>query len=268
VNQQAGVSAVRNTSPPPPLDRILGTLIADLRSALDAELVGAYLYGSAVSGGFDAELSDLDLVVATERSVDATPHAVFAGIIERLQQREPDWADRLDIVFIGRRTLADFRSGGPFVEISHPLPLWRLAKADDWLETWFLVREADRALIGPPPSTLIPPIEAREFLATIVGRLDDFVAAPPDDSPDGLLAYRLLTLCRLLRSLESGVLCTKVEGAAWAIAQLPERAPLVRAALEVRSSHERRRFTPAERAGVPALLELLAERARARAPRA
>ena len=43
----------------------------DLRSTFGTELVGAYLYGSAVMGGFDPGLSDLDLVVVTEQSTNA-----------------------------------------------------------------------------------------------------------------------------------------------------------------------------------------------------
>ena len=144
---------------PAPLDRILPAVIDDLRSTLGNDLIGVYLYGSAVSGGFDPELSDLDLVVVTAPAVDAIEFRVFAGPVERLQAREPDWAGLLDIVFIGRETLAGFRAGGPFLEISHEEPLRLVRSADEWLETWFLAREADRALVGPPIADLIPPID-------------------------------------------------------------------------------------------------------------
>jgi predicted nucleotidyltransferase len=36
-----------------------------LRSALGADLVAAYLYGSAVAGGFDVDVSDIDILVVT-----------------------------------------------------------------------------------------------------------------------------------------------------------------------------------------------------------
>lgn len=243
---------------PPPLDRILPAFVDDLDSTLGQDLVGAYLYGSAVSGGFDPALSDLDVVVVTERSVDATVFDVFSGIIDRLGAREPDWADRLDIVFVDRHTLAGPRTGGPFLEISHELPLRLLRRADEWLETWFLARDADRAIVGPAPASLFPAIDIDEFLRVLVDDVERYAAAIEDDWGDQKVAYRVLTLCRLLRSLESRSVCSKLEGAEWAAARYPEWAPLVRAAWDVRATRGRRSFTPAERAAMPRLLASLA----------
>ena len=231
----------------------------DLRSTFESELVGVYLYGSAVMGGFDPGLSDLDAVVVTERSTEEVGFDVFAGVIERLQAREPDWADRLDIVFVDRRTLAAFRSGGAFLELGHPHPLRRIPDASQYVETWFLMRVADRPLTGPPATTLVPPISTREFLLEVVAGIDGFIAAVHDDTPAGTVAYRALTVCRVLRSLESGEVCTKQEGAEWAAERYPAWAPLIRAAWQVRSSNGALGFTPDMRAHVPPFLEFMGQ---------
>jgi len=241
-----------------PLDRILPRFVDDLRSTFGLELVGVYLYGSAVMGGFDPKRSDLDVVVVTERSTDEVGIDVFARLVERLQTREAEWADRLDIVFVGRRTLADFRSGGGFLEIGHPRPLRRIPDASQYVETWFLMRAADRPITGPPAATLVPPISTREFLAEVVAGIDGFIAAVHDDTPAGNVAYRAVTLCRVLRSLESGEICTKQEGAEWAAARDPDWAPFIRAAWAVSSSNGDIGFTPDARARVPAFLERMA----------
>lgn len=244
---------------PAPFDWILPAFVDDLGGTLGDELVGAYLFGSAVSGGFDPAISDLDAMVVTQSPVDGQPFERFAGIVERLQAREPAWAGRLDIVFIGRSTLADFRSGGgPFLEISHEEPLELKRRADEWLETWYLARTADWPVIGPPPAELIPPISTREFLDDVVRGVPWFIAPERNKGTDAWLAYRTLTLCRLLLSLESGAVCSKVEGAAWAIERYPEQAPLIRAALEVRAQGGRNILTGEQRAAIPPLLELLA----------
>src|SRR3954469_25862374 len=44
---------------------LLEELTRDLREALGPELRGLYVYGSFVSGGFDAGVSDLDLIAVT-----------------------------------------------------------------------------------------------------------------------------------------------------------------------------------------------------------
>jgi hypothetical protein len=251
---------------PAPLDRILPPLIDDLRASLGPDLVGAYLYGSAISGGFDPAISDLDLVVVTARSTDDIDFALFDGIVTRLAGREPDWADRLDLTFVGRDTLAGFRSGGPLVDISHDDPLLRIPTADDWLETWFLARDADTALIGPSPTTLIPPIDVAEFLEGVALDVDRLVEKARDDPRDGSVAYRLLTLCRALRSLETGAICSKDEGAAWVAERFPDAARVIEVAQDVRRGDGQRVFTTDERAATQELMNVLAEQIRRTGP--
>jgi predicted nucleotidyltransferase len=251
---------------PVPLDRILPPLLEDLRASLGPDLVGAYLYGSAVSGGFDPQPSDLDLVVVTEPSTDDIDFEVFSAIVDRLAAREPDWADRLDITFVGRATLATFREGGSLVEFSHDDSLRRIPTADDWVETWFLVRDADTPLLGPSPRELIPPITFGEFITGAALDVDRLVDKARDDPRDGSVAYRLLTLCRVLRSLESGAICSKDEGAAFVSERFPDRGWVVDAAKAVRRGAGSRTFTQVERNAVSELMAILAEEIRRTGP--
>jgi hypothetical protein len=257
---------VTDEGAPQALDRILPRLLDDLRVTFGPDLVGVYQYGSAVHGGFDPMLSDLDLVIVTEPPVESYDFDVLAGIVGRLKAREPDWADRLDLAFIGRMRLANFRAGGPLVSISHEESLHVVHDASDWLVTWFLVRDADRPLVGPSATSLVPPIEIREFLLCVALDVDHFVAAVRADQGSGSVAYRLLTLCRVLRSLESGALCTKQDGADWTAARFPEWAPVIQTAWHVRSSDGAREFSPEERLQVTTLLAHLAEQIRRTGP--
>lgn len=251
---------------PAPLGRILAPLLEDLRTCLGPDLVGAYLYGSAVSGGFDPGLSDLDVVVVIERSTDEIDFDVFDDIVNRLMAREPAWADRLDVTFVGRETLATFRSGGPLVEISHEDPLHRIPNADDWLETWFLVRDADTPLVGPSPTSLIPPIDFGEFVGGAALDVDRLVEKALVDPRDGSVAYRALTLCRVLRSLESGAICSKDEGAAWVADQFPEWRSTIGVVQAVSRGGGSRAFTSDDRSAVADLMTFLAEQIRRMGP--
>jgi len=184
---------------PYPLDRIVAAFVDDLRATLGPELYALYLFGSPASGDFDPELSDLDVLVVTASTLDRLPFEPFAGLIERLARREPEWADRLDVDFVGRETLRTFRDGGgPFIEISHEEPLQRHDRAEDWLETWFLALDADWAVLGPPPSQVIAPISIDEFLDVLVDDVQRYVSVVRLDWQDDKIAYRLLTVCRLL----------------------------------------------------------------------
>lgn len=219
----------------PTFAALLPAFLEDLRRTLRADLVGVYLYGSAVAGGFDTAHSDLDLVVVTARSIDDLDFGVLAGLVDRLAAREPGWAERLDIVFVGRPTLATFRDGGPLASISHDEPLQRTADADTWLQTWYLARMAATPLIGPPIEEIIPPIPLGEFVEAVTrdaGRIIRLAQDP--DTGDGLLAYTLLTLARVRRVRETGEIVPKDEAGSWLADRLPAWRDVIATAVAVR----------------------------------
>jgi predicted nucleotidyltransferase len=71
----------------PTLRPLLDTIVAGITRVLGEGIVGVYLFGSAVSGGFDAGVSDIDLVVVTAPEVvdidlvglDRFHHDIIAG---------------------------------------------------------------------------------------------------------------------------------------------------------------------------------------------
>ena len=216
-------------------EQLLDALVAGIRAVLGGDLVGIYLYGSAVSGGFDEGVSDLDLVVVTEPEVEAID---LAGL-ERLQldviERNPAWRDRLEIIYIGRTTLWSFRTNtGSLAVISPGEPFHVVGGVADWLQNWYLVRETGVTVHGPPPLTVIPSITRTEYVAAIrryAGWLGDRDRA---DLGPGSLAYAVLSLCRAYRTVRTGRPCSKQEGAAWTTERMPEWAWLIDAALRCR----------------------------------
>lgn len=71
------------TAPDPTLDAVIDPLIDDLRAVLGNDLVGLYLYGSAVSGGFEPGVSDIDLVAITRRAVTELDLRALDGVHRR-----------------------------------------------------------------------------------------------------------------------------------------------------------------------------------------
>jgi hypothetical protein len=242
---------------PEPLEAIVGPFIDDLRATRGPDLVGVYLYGSAISGGFDAALSDLDLLVVIESDAALLELSRIEALHDRLASRHPDWADRLDIAYVGRATLATFRSGGTLASISHDDALQLYDDADGWLQTWYLVRYADTALLGPPAAEVIPSIERAEFVNAVARDADRIVRRVQTDQRSGLVAYTLLTLCRVLRALDDGAITSKQDAGAWASAGMPEARWLLEEALAVRASGGRRPFDATAREPVLILIEQL-----------
>jgi predicted nucleotidyltransferase len=245
------------TALPRPLEAIVGPFIDDLRSMLGPELVGVYLYGSAVTGGFDPALSDLDLLVVIESDARLLDLAPIGALHDRLAGRHPDWADRLDIAYVGRETLATFRTGGTVASISHEDALQLYDDADGWLQTWYLVRYADTALLGPPVAEVVPPIERAEFVNAVARDAERIVRRIETDQRPGLVAYTLLTLCRVVRALDDGAITSKQDAGAWVADRKPEVRRTIDEALTVRASGGRRAFDDAAREPVIALIRQL-----------
>jgi Domain of unknown function (DUF4111)/Nucleotidyltransferase domain len=223
------------TTLPAAIVALLPAFLDDLRTTLGDDLVGVYLYGSAVAGGFDPAASDFDVAVVVARPVDEIDLGVLDGVVQRLSSREPAWADRLDIVLVGRSTLATFRSGGPLVSISHDEPLQRFDDADTWLQTWFLVRTADATVIGPPIDELILPIGLDEFVSAVTADADRIVRrAMRPESSDELLAYTLLTVARVAQVRDTGEVVPKDDAGRWLASWMPQQAGVIEAAIAVR----------------------------------
>ena len=60
-------------TPYPDIDALLSRLLDQMQRILDKKLAGLYLYGSLVTGDFDRESSDIDLLAVTASAMVA-PH--------------------------------------------------------------------------------------------------------------------------------------------------------------------------------------------------
>jgi predicted nucleotidyltransferase len=220
------------------VDSLLVELVAGIHDVLGDDLVGVYLYGSYVSGGFDSEVSDLDMVAVISPPVEGVDLAALDGVHKGLISRHPEWSDRVEVVYVGLAALQSFRtSPGPLAVISPGEPFhFRSEPPAEWVQNWYLVRETGVALYGPDPATIIPPIEWAEFDAAAVHYAEyvshqDFREASP-----GALAYSVLTLCRAARTVREQVHGSKREGADWAKEAMPEWAWLIDEAIRCRLS--------------------------------
>src|SRR5689334_20391328 len=202
---------------------LLGALLAGLHATLGEDLSGLYLYGSAASGGFEPGVSDVDLVAVTAATVGRVDLAALHRMHDALVGQFPDWANRVEVVYVARATLASFRtSRGAITVISPGESLHRRTdRASEWLQNWYLVRSTGITLAGPEPATVIPPIEWEEFVAATVRYADELRTRDTAGSGAGMLAYTILTSCRALRVVTEQVPSSKVEAAAWAGRLLP-----------------------------------------------
>lgn len=220
--------------------------MAGLASALGSDLVAVYLYGSAVAGGFDANVSDIDLLAVTARDLDAADVARIETFHALMVERHSDWNDRLEFVYVGQGTLARFREGGNLGVISPGEPFHLRDGVELWLGNFYLVRETGITLVGPEPAMTIPAISWSEFIEAIRSYAYEVRSRSLRDATPGARAYNVLTMCRALSTIRSNRPCSKQQGAAWARSQMPEWAWLIDAAERCRLSRGRTGFADDE----------------------
>jgi hypothetical protein len=207
-------------------------LTSGISAGLGEGLVGLYLYGSSVSGGFEAEISDIDLLAVTSRDVSEIDFSDLEAVHRAFVDRHPALNDRVEVVYVGRRSLWSFRDGGSLGVISPGEPFHVRDGVELWLQNWYLVRETGVTLRGPAPDAVIPPITWSEFIEAIARyaaevRSRNLAAANP-----GARAYVVLTMCRALCTILTHRPCSKQEAASWAGERMPDWSWLIDAALE------------------------------------
>jgi predicted nucleotidyltransferase len=218
------------------VDTLLEGLVASVHAVLGDDLVGVYLYGSYVSGGFDPGVSDLDLIAVMSMEPEELELEGLGRVHDAFVSANPDWNDRLEIVYISRAALRSFRTSAARLAVISPGEPFHLRddRVVEWLQNWYLIRETGIVLFGPPAASLVPPISMAEFVAAAARYADQIVRQCLRDATPGARAYAVVTICRALRTVETRAHASKHEGAAWVREQMPEWAWLIDEALRCR----------------------------------
>jgi predicted nucleotidyltransferase len=219
-------------TPYPDIDELLNGLLASMRQILGQNLAGLYLYGSLVSGDFDREISDIDLLTVTAAPIDDREFEQLQIMHDEFVAKNPGWYNRLEIAYLSVAALKTFRAQASEIGIISPgEPFHRKEAGKDWLINWWLVREKGITLFGPPPTTFIDPISKEEFLQTVQDHTRSWREWVDHMQDRPGQAYAILTMCRALYSSAHGDQVSKKQAALWAQARFPQWAELIQKAL-------------------------------------
>jgi Domain of unknown function (DUF4111)/Nucleotidyltransferase domain len=211
---------------------LLSRLVEGQRQALGVDLIGSYLFGSVVTGHFEPGISDVDTVAIVRSDLTAGQLAALERLHRDIVEEMPEWADRVEVVYLSSRALATFRTeSSAAARISPGEPFHAVEVDHGWLIDWYQLREGGIALYGPPAASLVPVISHDEYVEAVRRHM---LAWP--DRAGGLethcsQAYAVLTMCRGLRTSRTGEHVSKREAARWTCEVLPEYADLIRDAV-------------------------------------
>jgi len=219
----------------PAVAGVLTRLVAGQRHALGSDHIGTYLFGSAAIGGFEPGVSDVDTVVLLRSDLTAAQLASVRALHEDLVHETPEWEDRIEAVYLSTEALhASLGSEAPAARISPGEPFHQITVDPRWVLDWYQLETVGLPIVGPPVRSVVPHVSRSVYIQAVRAHLLDPAWLEPTDEA-GDCCYTILTMCRGLRTMETGELVRKTEGAAWAAAHMPEHAPIIRGALMWRS---------------------------------
>ncbi len=220
------------STPYPHVNNLLNQLLARMRQILGEKLAGLYLYGSLVTGDYDDDTSDVDLLAAITADLDATEFEALDKMHLSIVSERPQWNNRLEIAYLSLHALKTFKTQTSQIAIISPGEPFHFREAGiDWLMNWYVVREKGHTLYGPPPQSIIEPASKAEYVQAVQDHMRGWRKWVKDMPTRPSQAYAILTMCRGLYTYKNGEQVSKLQAARWAEQQLPEWAPLIRNAL-------------------------------------
>ena len=238
----ANTSIAATTNPQPLLD----DLTAAIRTALGANLLGLYLWGSYVLGDFDPRVSDLDLIAVLAKDPDEPQFDALRTMHDRLAKKYLPWAGRIEVAYATVATLDEPAAGGEIVRISPGEALNRRHSDERWQIDWYVARERGTALYGPLLASLLAPISRAQFVTSVRANIAQQGNWLEHLHGRAGQAYAILLMCRALRATLHGDQLSKPAAGRWAQTELPEWADLIDRAIAWREAAEQEPPAPAD----------------------
>lgn len=224
---------------------MLDVLLPSVQAILGQHFVGMYLYGSLANGDFDRH-SDVDFVVVTEEEISGAFFSALSEVHQRIATLDSWCATQLEGTYISRLALRRFdpeRAWHANIDRGNGERLKMMQYDEGWVAQCYILRERGITLAGPAPHTLIDPVspdDLRQAMLTVLhGWATHLLHDPAQLSGRGYQSYTVLSLCRILYTLQTGGVVSKPVAARWAKETLAERwTPLIERAWAGRSEPE------------------------------
>lgn len=209
-------------TPYPEVNSILQELIERVRNILGSHFIGMYLDGSLTSADFDED-SDIDFVVVTDEDISRDLFLALQGMHDRIATIDSPFAVQLEGSYISQHGLRRFdpeHALHPNIERGEGERLKMVYHDDWWIIHRYVLRERGITIAGPAPQTLIDPVLPndlrRAMLSLLKGWAMQILDNPNLINSRGYQSYVVLSLCRILYTLQQGDVVSKPVAAQWA----------------------------------------------------
>src|SRR6266498_35334 len=230
--------SIISPTPYPEVSEILDVLLSNVKEILQDQFVGIYLFGSLANGDFD-DYSDIDVLIITAREISDHKFDLLKEMHERIQKIDSPWAIQLEVSYIPINALRRYDPNNnqhPHLDRGTGEKLHVMKHDADWVVQRHILRERGIALVGPEPKTMIDFVSADDLRKAMQPILFEWYASllkePNPFRSRGQQSFNVLSLCRILYTLQMGEVVSKVAATRWAKEVLNSRwIPLIDRAL-------------------------------------
>jgi len=221
------------------LNTVLHEFVKSAQAILGNNFVSAYLHGSFAVGGWDND-SDVDFAIVIEHEVSDTDLLALQAMHARIFNLESEWAKHLEGSYFPKNIL---KSGDPtkkellYLDNAHEKLI--MSDHNNSLVVRWILREFGITLIGSDPKEFIDPVSTddlrHEILAIMHNWAEDIFSGKWGMNNRWAQPFAVLSYCRMLHTLHTGRIASKLSGAQWAKNALDNRwAGLIQRAWEER----------------------------------
>src|SRR5688572_25625756 len=216
------LTKINNPTPYPEVNKILQDLFNRVTHLLGSHFIGMYLDGSLTGDDFDDD-SDIDFVVVTDEDISGDLFVALRAMHESLAKIDSPFAIQLEGSYISKQGIRRYdpeHALHPNIERGEGERLKMVYHDDWWIIHRYILRERGITLVGPAPQTLIDPVlpnDLRQAMLSILhGWATQILNHPNKINSRGYQSYVVLSLCRILYTLQLGDVVSKPVAAQWA----------------------------------------------------
>ena len=230
---------MKTISPTPYSDvnEILNLLLSRVQKILGDQFIGMYLFGSLANGDFDQH-SDIDVLVVTNAEITDDRFSALEEMHKQINEIDSHWAIQVEASYIPQNALRRFDPSNmlhPHMDRGAKETLHKMSHANDWIIQRHILRERGIVITGPDLKTLIDPVSPNDLRQAVVDVLPLW-ANPILDDPSrinkrGYQSFFVLSLCRMLYTLQYGEIVSKPFAAKWTKKNFSHLTELIERAL-------------------------------------
>jgi hypothetical protein len=249
------------------VNAVLHDFATNLRAILGNYFRSMHLTGSLALGDFDPHTSDIDFIVLTDGTLATDLIEALRDMHGRFDTGDSPWAGKIEAVYIPQEALhPDSMSLVRCPQVEKGGPLFIAPLESGWIFHLYTLREHGVAMSGPPVRPLIDPLDPDDMRRAAAPIAEQWLEQARHDPtwltwlyPQEHQAFVVLTLCRLLYTLDLGSVASKQAAARWAeLALGPRWATLI--ARSLTKQHSGSETSESDIADTIALVQYTVER--------